>query len=74
MIEGYRVFYLKRGEPIMGEDDSITEIPLTLKSVLIPVELEESAKQLIKDNGNTVLTEEVITKWCTEVGIEVGQD
>ena len=74
MIAGYRIFYLKRGEPIMGDDDSITEIPLTLKSVLVPVDLEESAKKLISDNGNTVLTEEVITKWCTEVGINVGQD
>ena len=58
----------------MGDDNSITEIPLTLKSVIIPVELEESARRLISDNGNTVLTEEVISEWCVEVGIEIGQD
>ena len=84
MISGYRMFYLKRGEPILTKDkdeglfgsgiEGQTEVPLTLKSVLVPVNLEESAKQLIADNGNTVLTEEVTTKWCNEIGIEIGQD
>jgi len=70
MIAGYHIYYLKSGKPIMGYDDSILEIPLVLKSILIPPELIDSAKELIAKNGNTVLSEDVITKWCAEVGLE----
>ena len=73
-IAGYHMYYLKRGEPIMDENDDLKSIPVTLKSILVPVGLEDSAKELIKENGNTVLNEDVIRCWCDENGLVLGQD
>ena len=66
MIAGYQLYYFKKGKIF----DSI----LTLKSKLIPVEFEGSARELISKNNNTVLSEEVMSKWCSEVGLTLGQD
>lgn len=73
MIAGYRVYYLKPGTPI-EVDGKVTEIPLTLASMIIPPELKESCTDLIKSNGNTVLQESVMKVWCGLHGIELGQD
>ena len=70
-IAGYHIYYLKQGRPIMGYDGSITEIPLTLESAVVPVELEESAKVMIEQNGNTVLREEVIAEWFELNGLQL---
>jgi len=73
MIAGYRVYYLKPGEPehFAGQ---IAEIPLTLKSMIIPPELKDSCVDLIAKNGNTVLQESVMEVWCGLHGITLGQD
>ena len=73
MPEGYQVYYLKQGTPVVVEGE-ITEIPLILKSAIVPPELRDSCVKLIEENGNTVLQESVIKKWFEEQGLELGHD
>ena len=61
MIAGYKIFYLK--------SCPLNKMDLTLTSKIIPVELKESAEELIKNYGGGVLSESVINDWLVENGL-----
>lgn len=70
-IEGYRIYYLKKGDPI--EKNGVdTELPMTLESIIVPAELKTSAEDLIRKNKDNVVSEEVISEWCKRNGISFG--
>jgi hypothetical protein len=62
-IGGYLLFYMKTGEPIRGEENEITELPITLERKIIKPELKESCLKFLNEIGNRVPTEKEINNW-----------
>lgn len=75
-VAGYIAFYLKRGEPIKGDENEITEIPLTLEKKIIPPILKEGFEKHFLGVENRIPTEEELNKWlesiekCISCGVE----